>query len=282
MGWEEYVARLVPLWYMLLDQATDEAEIHRFLEAHPCLIPGARTPGGNSGHFPHLHAVITKPDLTGVFHRQPDFMWISQHSMTWYIALIEIESPKKVIFREDNVPNASFTQAMDQLNHWHTWFQADGNKATFINKFGIRQDLRGYKQTGHHYILIYGRRDEFENSAERQSHRGSLIRNPDTELMSFDRLMPDGNLSNFMTVRSIGQDRYEAVHIPPTWQLGPITAGVINRIEGLEDAIDACEFLGADRKGFLKSRLDYWREYPRRERKPRDQWRIVERGKIWE
>jgi hypothetical protein len=76
-SWEQYEDWLLREWARcLVTNEDDEKEIHRFLEQHPCLLPGGEADvtsiGGHHGPFPG--AVVTEPPLQGTFKRKPDFI----------------------------------------------------------------------------------------------------------------------------------------------------------------------------------------------------------------
>ena len=115
----------------LLSRDPTELEVQEFLEKHPWLVPGHRTPSGTSGHYP-LHCIlIAQPKLPGSEVYVPDFMWIATHSGAWYPTLVEIERPGKRIFNKDYNPSAHFTKARNQLAQWRAWFNDPGNVQQF-------------------------------------------------------------------------------------------------------------------------------------------------------
>lgn len=55
LDWEIYAKRLLTKWQVLLaSPALKERAIQKFLEQHPCMVPGAFTTAGipQSGHYP--------------------------------------------------------------------------------------------------------------------------------------------------------------------------------------------------------------------------------------
>lgn len=225
------------------------------------LLPGAWTPGTKSGHYPLHCAAVAQPKLPGLKSKISDFMWISSHSLTWYPTLIEIEKPSKRIFTASGVPSAEFTQARNQLAEWRTWFSKPENVQQFISSYGIPDNLRSGRQMQLHMILIYGRREEFQNSPMRSEHRGSLLNGDDEELMSFDRLAPDRDLNEAITIRAIGSGQFEAVYIPQSFRLGPRLADRLNAITNWEDAFKQTPLISEDRRKFLISRIPYWQAW---------------------
>src|SRR5262249_21186649 len=101
LEWEEYEALLLKEWQDLLGMAPAQSEniFHKFLEQHPCMLPGAQAVFSRpSADYPFLCAAISQPVLPSYRHRSPDFMWIAGDSATNYPVLIEIEAPTKKWF----------------------------------------------------------------------------------------------------------------------------------------------------------------------------------------
>lgn len=259
MPWEQYEIRLRGEWQVLLDSARSESDIQRFLEQHPCLVPGSRFP--MTGSFPVRAALVTQPGLLAKTRRVPDFMWLSNDSATLYPVLIEIERPGKRWFTAKGVPSAKFTQALSQLREWQVWFNEPKNQSKFMERYAIPEDYdRGRFRP--HYVLIYGRRDEL--AAERRlRHLRAMQEHPDESLMSFDRLVPLRDSSNYITIRRTRRG-YEAVAVPPTLKLDPLYAPFWADVHNKADAIQRCEWMPDERKAFLCERIDYWDRWARR------------------
>jgi hypothetical protein len=109
--WEAYEQQVASAWRKLLasPEAAIEANLHHFLERHPCMLPGFRSMTGHSGHYPYPGAVITEPKLPGLSTRRPDFCWIATDSVTITPVLIEIEAPQKRWFVQDGPAAESST-----------------------------------------------------------------------------------------------------------------------------------------------------------------------------
>ena len=261
-SYEEYFTKSKDDYVRVLSDASSEPEVQSFLEQHPIFVPGHSTPGALSGHFPLHCALITQPDLPGVPSFRPDFMWISTNSAVWYPTLIEIESPKKRIFTKQGNVSSDFCHARDQLDQWRIWFDDPANVQQFIKKYRIPDYL--LKRTMRlHRILIYGRRDEFENSHVLTKRVANLL--PEgAEIMSFDRLKKppfEPAMSVAITVKSRSSGSYKAVWIPEVFEVGPDSAERLLSIDGIPEAIDCNPSIGRERKVFLRRRILYWREW---------------------
>ncbi len=261
MPWDEYAHRTKEAYVELLNSDPDEAAVQRFLEENPALAPGAWTPSVSSGHFPLHCALISQPVLPGLTSRKPDLMWVATHSGTWYPTLIELERPGKRLFTKEGVPTAEFTEARNQLAQWHVWFNSATNQQKFIEEYGIPDEWRKSRLMELHMILVYGRREEFEEKSELSKQRASLMTGPHETLMSYDRLEADKDLHLSITVRPLGSGRYKVLRLPPTFGVGPLLAGRLLSIEGFDEALDASPDIEPKRRAFLKERIVYWRRW---------------------
>lgn len=108
------------------------------------------------------------------------------------------------------------------------------------------------------FVLIHGRRAEFENKPELNRLRDNLRRS-DEYLITFDRLEPDRKAEDLICVKKTGE-RYRAISIPPTLRLGYWHPEIWADIEDKQEAVQANEWLTEERKKFLIERLPYWDE----------------------
>ncbi|MBK8595321.1 MAG: DUF4263 domain-containing protein [Holophagales bacterium] len=259
LGWQDYADGLLVEWHALLSTTPPEREIHRFLERHPSMVPGAFTTAGvsESGHFPEPPGLITEPPLSGLTRRVPDFLWIAVDSATISPVLIELERPEKRWFTAAGTPSADFTQAQHQLAEWRSWMADPTHQLLFREFFGLHDDYWRRHAFRPIYILIYGRRDEFLERDDLNRLRRELER-PDEFYMTFDRLAPQRNAAEFVCLR-IGLPRqYQVVTWPPVATFSPLLAERRSHFLGLAEAIAASERLSAERRQFLAERLPYW------------------------
>ena len=108
LAWEQYSDRVLCATYLLLWQEPEEAEVQRFLELHPSMIPGGSGDIGPGGHHrSDMGAVFRQPDLIGAGRAfQPDFMWVTRSTSLVTPILVEIEKPSKRWFRRDGRPTS--------------------------------------------------------------------------------------------------------------------------------------------------------------------------------
>ncbi len=262
--WASYAESAGDALGRLLQSASDERQIREFLERNPCFVPGAWTPGVKSGHYPLHCALITQPRLVGFDGRQPDFMWIATHSQTWYPTLIKIARPDKAPFTKKGALTAAFTQARHQLAQWGSWLNTAANLEEFVVDYGIEDVYTRYKTLQPRFVLICGRRRGVEDRTELSEKLSDLLPGPNEQVVSYDQLSPDAELSQAITVRAI-PGQYGALHVLPTLTLTPLLADRLLSVTAMEDAIGGCWQMPPERREFLVSRLEYWREWAQQE-----------------
>ena len=250
-----YNELLMQQWRALLDSPASRDErhvLHTFLERHPSLLPGSHSVDGDSGHGAFPWAVISKPKLPGLSHREPDFMWIATDSESLYPILIEIETPHKQWFYGDHAEiHSDFTHAQGQLAEWRAWFNQGHNRTAFLDDYEIPRDLRR-RRLSPRFVLIYGRRANYEGSNRRQAKRAELARE-DERLMSFDRLSPTKHGEAYSCVRRT-QEGYHVVAVPPCLTI--LNDGEDYRCsDGWDEALDGCPDMPEPRREYLKNEM---------------------------
>lgn len=166
MLWEEYERSSVDSWTDLISghHANNEQMIHEFLEKNPSFIPGAFSFPA-SGHDPIFCGVFSKPPLTGVGIRVPDFMWLATATDVIFPIFIEIETPAKLWFTKTGRPRAEFTQVRNQLVGWKQWLNNPSNRRVFLDRYRISERFRDF-DIHPQFVLVYVRRSEFEESPQ--------------------------------------------------------------------------------------------------------------------
>lgn len=127
--------------------------------------------------------------------------------------------------------------------------------------YKIPDDIRRYRTIKPYYVLIYGRRSEFEDDIVLSQKRGQLARQ-DEVLMTYDRLIPNKDTFELMTVR-ITERGYTAISVPPTMHIGPNLAETRAMISNKYEAIAQNTYITKERKEFLLSRMNYWDDWGR-------------------
>jgi hypothetical protein len=261
LQWDIYKKAAKAEWDSLLSSrhATDESKFQAFLERNPSFVLGAFSFPA-SGHYPIFGSLISKPPLTGVGIKVPDFMWLATATDTVYPVLVEIETPAKRWFTKAGQPDAKWTQARNQLIEWKQWLSDPDNKSVFLKSYRIPSYYhRHYIEP--QFLLIYGRRFEFEERPELRGKR-ALQKNQNEFHVTFDRLEPDRNALSFLTIKKTGNG-YTAITIPPTVLLGPHLAHHWQSIRGKEDAALKEDRMTNERRQFLAKRFEYWDDWAR-------------------
>jgi hypothetical protein len=259
MPWEEYERTSIAEWNRLLSgpEAGDEEVIHKFLERNPSFIPGAFS-FPTSGHPPVYGGVFSKPPLAAIGTFIPDFMWIATATDMIYPVLIEIETPQKKWFTKKGQATAEWTQARNQILSWKQWFNNASNRAVFIEQYGLSRVFPEF-EINPQFVLVFGRRREFDDNPTLRGLRKHQ-QGIDEFHITFDRLGPDYNAKNYLSLRKSGKDIFGII-VPPTFLLGPFLAPDFFMVKGLEEAIlQECR-MSPDRRKFVKRRLPYWDDW---------------------
>jgi hypothetical protein len=253
---ETYYEMLAGRWRALIDSEDSRDErsfLQGFLERHPSLLPGSHSVDGDAGNAPFPLAVISKPKLPGLSDREPDFMWITADSGSVYPVLIEIETPHKAWFYGDRAEiHSDLTHAQGQLAEWRAWFNRGQNRTAFLEYYDLPR-LLVRRNLSPRYVLVYGRRENYESIPRRLAKRAELARD-DERLMSFDRLTPAKHGVTYATVYK-GEDGYRVVSVPPSLTL--INHGrTYQLVSGWDQALDDCTDMAAERRDYLKKQLN--------------------------
>lgn len=216
---DRYLELLAPAWRALIEseESKTEAVVQDFLERHPCLLPGAFSVDGESGHAPWPYAVVSQPKLPSLSTKRPDFMWIATDSDTTYAILIEIETPhSRWWYSEGTEVHGDLSHAQGQLAEWRAWFNKPLNQVAFSDYYELPDLLRRRKLVPR-YVLIHGRRSETGEDAARITKRRELYRE-DERLMTFDRLAPQDKGVDLLCVRRAAGG-YRLKYVPPTFKV---------------------------------------------------------------
>lgn len=258
LSWDVYAQQSYEEYQTLLKETKNECDFHTFFEQNPSFIPGAFQFFGVSGHSPYTHSLISKPTLNGLFNRVPDFVWLAKNSLYFTPVLIEIENPSKKTFTSSHNQTADFSQALGQIAEWKAILSKPENILQFYQNFAIPNEIR-IKTFAPQYLLIYGRRAEFENNQILLNKRAQLTPD-DVGLISFDRLRPDPNAANFTCV-ALANGKYTVKTIPPTFTYSPGTAYNLSIISEFDKAIPSIKGISDERRNFLKERYRYWKNF---------------------
>lgn len=258
MQWEEYEQRVIAEWNCLLNsqKGCDERTIHEFLVRHPSMIPGAYSMTGPSGHGPFPMAVLSETPLSGVGMKVPDFIWLAKNSCTFTPVFVELESPCKRWFTAREVPTHDLTQSVNQLAQWRAWLNRPENVSVFYESLELPDYMRRNLTFRPEYVLIYGRRREFDDRPQLSRLRDQFERHGQV-VMTFDRLRPARDAGFYFSATK-RNGPYRALAVPPTMKLGPNNSESLTRIVGIPEAITSNDWISEERRRFLVERLPYW------------------------
>jgi hypothetical protein len=185
-------------------------------------------------------------------------MWLSKTSEDIIPVLIELEAPGKQWLTRAGDRTADLTHAEGQLADWKRTLDDPASRQLFADLYDFPGRWAREFNLEPRFVLIYGRRSEFEDSPDKNRLRRSL-RERGVAAMTFDRLSPLPGSKNAVCV-SIRNGRPRALAIPPTFRLGPGNASEVAYLDGLREAIETNPLISEQRREFLLQRLPYWKE----------------------
>jgi hypothetical protein len=183
------VSALTQSFEKLLDASLPEQKYQAFLEENPALIPREFV----QNHGVHFNLVFRKLSLAKDY--TTDFFYLAKSSADWHCILVEIEKPSSKYFKNGSSEfHPDFLKALAQINRWRAWFENLPNKEGFINGT-IRPVRVPPKMTRNpcfiKYVLVHGRRDEYEDNEVRAGLIRGQERNDDFHILSYDSLIED-------------------------------------------------------------------------------------------
>jgi len=167
----------------LCGECLPEQRYQEYLEANTQLIPREFI----QNHGVHLDLVIRKLSMAADY--TTDFFYLSKSSVEWNCVLIELEKPQSKYFKDgSNDFHSDFVAALSQIAKWRAWFDNRANFDGFVDSTiaPIRVPLKE-NRCRIKYVLVHGRRAEYEGHQVRTALIGSQSRD-DFRIMSFDAL----------------------------------------------------------------------------------------------
>jgi len=168
----------------LLDKEDREQVYQDFMEKNTQFIPRNFI----QNHGVHCSLVFRKISLGADY--KPDFFMLSKSSVDWNAIFIEIEKPSSKFFKKGSSEiHQDFQRGINQIKTWKAWLASDENKNGFLASLNnIRVPSHMAKNPTYcKYVLVHGRRSEFEKNPM----RASIIKSnedSDFKIMSFDSL----------------------------------------------------------------------------------------------
>lgn len=236
----------------LLEELTlnggQEGVMHNYLEKRALLLPGLFGVYDSTNHGPFSELIFSKFQLNGNFRRIPDFVFVTKTSIQLQVVFIEIEDPSKKIFNQDDSFNAKFNEAYQQLEDWQQWFE-DGTNQNILRQTlnsVISHPMMARLPMKAEYVLVYGRRSEYENMDNRIRRLNGKNKSP-FKVMSFDRLKCSAYPSNLITVR-LDQNGAHALHVDERYDYDYPTRSSHRAIKNKEEAVKLNEYMIDERK----------------------------------
>ena len=192
----------------LLDQGLAEQKYQKFLEENTALIPREFL----QNHGMHLDLVIRKLSLARDY--TTDFFYMAKSSADWHLVLVEIEKPQSKYFKNNRGDlHADFEAALGQISRWKAWMDNPARKNGFID--GTIASLRVPAQMRSNpchikYVLVHGRRSEFEGNEDKKG----IIRSKETndfKILSYDSLVESLHTKGHLYVGIRKNDHYDIV-----------------------------------------------------------------------
>ena len=168
----------------LLNESPKEQKVQSFLENHTRFIPRAFV----QNHGIHLSLSLRKLAFGADY--KTDFFYFSKSSDDWNAVFIELEKPASKFFRRNSHTfHSDFTRALEQINQWRAWFRSDQNKGTFLSMVrAIHVPAHmASNPTFNKYVLVFGRRSEYERNRERRQLIGAQ-ETDNFKIITFDNL----------------------------------------------------------------------------------------------
>jgi hypothetical protein len=193
-------AEIIEKFCRIVESACDEKPIHRFIEEYPFILPHS------AAHIAGL-VIISKFELPG--GPIPDFAYVQYDSGGCFLHLVEIESPTKPIFREDNQFRHEYNESLQQPKDWMTWCGVPENKIVLTRR--LRPILEQTLHPERLYVIctfISSRRSEI-SSPERQNRYAGLKKS----IVGLDVMTYDGFIealpSTFWRMNQLRCIRYQ-------------------------------------------------------------------------
>lgn len=114
------------------------------------------------------------------------------------------------------------------------------------------------------YVLIFGRKREFERSygrherPDRLRKKRDFMRRENEFFMTFDSLRPDAQDSDHLTLR-MSSDGPRVLAVPPTFTTGPSTQDDAQPLGSIEDALSRTPLITDARRAHIGRRWEHWR-----------------------
>jgi len=186
----ESMNKIIKEYFSLLEQELIEQKYQSFIESNTQFIPRHFV----QNHGIHFNLLLRKYKISN--DMITDFVFLSKSSIDWNYVLIEIEKPQSKFFKSGSLDiHNDFLKGITQIKFWQAWFKQSENKAHFEQQLEFLKKPTRSTQVSIKYILVTGRRHEYEKSNEKINIISSY-EDPDFKIMSFDSLAENINEKN--------------------------------------------------------------------------------------
>jgi hypothetical protein len=166
-----------------------ELDLKAFFEHYTCALPMP----WRLNHGIHFNFVF--PQLALSHGSITDFVYLTKSSATWWCVLVEFERPNARLFQDASRTvrtHSDLTAGLDQIRDWKDYLQS--NAKAFLDQIEpVRVPLER-NPVQFKYVLVIGRRGEFEKSTPKLRRYSSLETGegaPDVRGMTYDAVLSE-------------------------------------------------------------------------------------------
>lgn len=167
------------------DPTKSENDVQTFLEEHTEFL----IPSWFQNHPMAMNSVISKFPIGG---RTADFAYLMSDSATWFLVLVEIESPHKKLFSRSSKhvkPSSAFEDALNQTHVWKEFFNEHPLEMREIIRPMLVPPGRERNPLKLRRVLIIGRSAEHEANEARRKRLATLEEDHTIKILTYDSLL---------------------------------------------------------------------------------------------
>lgn len=167
------------------DPNKSENDVQTFLEEHTEFL----IPSWFQNHPIAMNSVIAKFPIGS---RTADFAWLMSDSATWFLVLVEIESPHKTLFSSSSKhvkPSSEFEEALNQTHVWKEFFSdhpaavRESIRPMLVPPGRERNTLKLRR------VLVIGRSADHEANEARRKRLATLEDDHTIKILTYDSLL---------------------------------------------------------------------------------------------
>lgn len=141
--------------------------------------------------FGHHEAALFKEFQLGTSYKA-DYLLAGRGSGGWQFIFVEFEKPYGFVTLADGSWGTTVRNGLNQIEDWKTFIES--NYSTIYSEFekytkkDLPKDFVHFDSTRMHYVVVAGRRVDFDNEKSRRLQR-SLYTDSDIRLLHYDNLL---------------------------------------------------------------------------------------------